>query len=150
MTELEFYFRSGLRRLLLNPGRYEELIKSYQLSKPDIQIRDKLRALVEEGIATAQHTGVYLSEIQRPEISETIALQSVKLEGLIAFVFLGQKTVIPDLLSQLRKDRSKNIKRQIVAGMALRYLTGQEIGTTSFFEDEWDLWEEWWEQNKSI
>jgi hypothetical protein len=64
-------------------------------------------------------------------------------------VFLGERKAIPDLLARLKSDQSKNIKRQIVATMAIRYLTSQRIEKGLSLKEELNFWERWWEQNKS-
>lgn len=147
MTELDFYFRSCLRRIIINSNMYEELIKSYDLMNPDKSVGKNLKALVEAGLASPQETGVYYGDITSGRLTETLTLQSVELEGLIVLVFLGEEKVIPSLLARLKEDKTKNIKRQIIAQMALRYLTNQDIDIYQSLDAALAQWEKWWEQN---
>ena len=149
MAGLEFYFQVCLRSLIVKNIEDDELIKAYDLTQPDETVRRNLRMRVRTAMASPRGTGDYQGKTELGFVSESIALQSVELNGLTALVFLGEREVIPKLLKLLREDKTKNIKRRIVAGMALRYLTGQDIGSETLQAKDLDLWEEWWEQNKS-
>ncbi len=148
MDELEFHFRIGLRRIIIDSRFQEALIKSYDLTSPDENIRHKLLDKVKAGMVSPQKTGSYQGARGYGRLSEEVALQSAELTGLIMLVFLGEKNVIPTLLKQLREDKTGNTRRQTVAGLALRYATRQDIGEHFFFKQEIDAWERWWEQNK--
>jgi len=147
VNEWEFYFQTCVRRTTINPIAHETLTKSYDLTQPDEGIKHQLIAKVKEGMASPHETGVYEISIEQG-FNEAAALQSVEIEGLVALVFLGEKEIIPDLLALVKSDRSKNVKRQIVATMAIRYLTGQTIEKEFSLKEELFFWERWWEQNK--
>ena len=150
MKGLEFYFRVCLRVLILKNREDEELIKAYDLTQPNENLRRELIERVKIAMASPKETGDYEGEMEMGLVSEEIALQSVKLNGLTALVFLGEKETIPLLLAELKEDKTKKVKRQIVAFMALSYLTGEDVGGDDFsLKEELLLWERWWEQNKS-
>lgn len=149
MTDFEFYFQVCLRSLIIRDQKDNELIKSYSLNEPNERIKNELVAKVTAAMASPEETGVYQAEMEERHSSEVIALQAVNLNGLIALAFLGEKEIIPTLLAHLRKDKTQNIKRRVVANMALCYLTEQPVSRSFLFDKDLDFWEEWWRRNRN-
>ncbi len=149
-TDLEFYFRVCLRGLIVKDAKDNQLIKAYELLDPDEQLRQELKSKVIAAMASPKETGDYEGKIEMGFVSEEIALNAVEINGLIALTFLGEKEIIPTLISRLQENKGGDTKRKMVGILALCYLTGQRFSDSKFLtlDKQLTLLEEWWNHNK--
>lgn len=123
----------------------------YKPAQLDEIAQSDLRTKVKVAIDSPQDTTLYKSITQSgvgPKTSEMYALQQVELAGLVALILLGERSRISNLLKFMRKNQDNIRARNIVSGV-LFHVTGEDIGSYFLTENDLDLWEQWWEQNKS-
>lgn len=122
---------------------------SYKPSELDETSKSDLKTQVNIALEHPTHTVAYqyAKSENKVEENQLNALLYVELAGLLVLLALGEKKVIPILL-QLIKTNYSNIRARTITSSFLYYATGQNIGSYFLNEEDINLWEEWWEQNK--
>jgi hypothetical protein len=125
-------------------------IWSYRPSRLDEAIRSDLRVKLKAAMASPRETCAYrfIKSEGGPEEGERDALRHVEFAGLVVLVLLGERDAIPVLLKFMRENQD-SIRARRIAGGVLFYLTGEDIGNWFLDEETLDLWDKWWERNKS-
>jgi hypothetical protein len=149
---LHFIFQTYLRQLIaLRPDFEPTQIKLYDFNNLNQATKDDLMAKVKNAMILPKTTYAYqdvLTIVQDPKKADTLVWDYVEIRGLIVLGLLGDETVIPHLISYLRRNPRHTRFREISSAVLL-HLTGENIGNYLMTEHDLDLWDEWWEKKKS-
>ncbi len=123
---------------------------SYKPSELDEISRSELRSQIKIILKSPRNTTAYqyARSEKETEGDDINALLYVEWISLLVLMVLGDRKTVPTLL-QFIKEHHKEFRARTTTSGFLYYVTGQNIGSYFLTNEDIDLWEEWWEQNKS-